>query len=303
MPRKISAKELAEDIRSGMHDNQLMVKYEVSVSQLREMRTKLEATGLVPKTAQDGAPPRRPPQGGALMSCPSCGYSMDGTLDECPRCGLIVSRVQRSAPAGQMPQSYGSRSGAAAIGIPSSRGRGTGLVIGLAVAFVAAIVVIACVMTHRKNLSHVLNTVRPTAQLIASSDPLEVDWQAIAGELNDIKQRNQGFLSGWTGDMDTLLPMATRMIKVSKKERQVLDAMNRQEQAEAAPTQGEPAGLGNPIERQYQEASRKAKTATRNLGDYRFGGKLPTSRLAVQEEFMALNGQIRDLCKKLIETK
>jgi hypothetical protein len=303
MSRKISGKELAQDIRSGMHENQLMVKYEISVSQLREIRTKLEDKGLVPKAARADDRPHTSQQGSAATPCPGCGYSMDPSFDECPRCGLIVSRVHGSTsgmPAASPARSY---SPLPVMETSNSHKSRTQLIIWSLVASVAAIVVVASFMTQRKNRSAVLSSAKPTLQLVAASDPLQIRWQEVVGELADLKQRSQGLLSGWTKDMDQLLIMATEMIKASERARQTMESMKRQEYDQATQVQGGPTGpdLGNPMEQQYRKARDQATAATEKLAQIPKGGKMPLGPTD-QERFIALGGQIRIVSSRILET-
>ncbi|MEW6348096.1 MAG: hypothetical protein AB1646_03485 [Thermodesulfobacteriota bacterium] len=303
MPRKISAKDVAEDIRFGMHDNQLMVKYGVSFSQLAEMRRKLENAGLVPRTGPGGALPHGFRQGPVVMTCPSCGFGMDRHVEECPRCGRVLKRATQSASPGPMPQSSGPVPRAMGLETSSTRGQGARVIASLVVVAVAVTLVVAVGTISRKNRAQVLHQAKPTLQLIAAADSAHVDWREAAGELRDIKQRSRGFLSGWTGDMDKLLTMSTRMIKVSAANRQVLESMRRRELAADAPLQPETSGFGDPIAPGYQESRNRAANTTGKISDYQFGGQLPVSSLGVQEEYMALKGHMVLLSRKLIETK
>lgn len=104
MAKKINAKEVLNDINSGMRDNALMGKYGLSPGQLKSLMNKLEAAGLLKQpepeqpTVQEEAPIAY-----SFFACPSCGHSGNEEFEECPRCGVVVSKYEppKEPPAAQ----------------------------------------------------------------------------------------------------------------------------------------------------------------------------------------------------------
>ncbi len=115
--RKINARQLAEDARRGLHDNELMAKYELTPSQLRGAFNKMLDAGLV--TGEDlhgratwgetadrpGAKqplpekdPIGPGRGTDVPQCPQCGRTLEPSLQECPHCGIVLSKVLQETP-------------------------------------------------------------------------------------------------------------------------------------------------------------------------------------------------------------
>ncbi len=303
MPRKISAREVAEDIRSGMHENQLMVKYEISLSQLRKMRKKLEDKGFLPSEASDQSR-RIDAQRAGPAHCLGCGYTTDQPFDECPRCGLIASKAYGSATTPVMSMPATAYQNAVRLEGPISYRRQVKLITGLVLLALLLIVIIGSSMIHRRNLSAVLNLARPTVELLAVSDPLETDWQKATETLGDIKQRNQGMLSGWTKDMDYLLELTTSMIAASVKGRRIQENFKREEAERENPTTQGHSGsdLANPVEDRYQEVHRRDTATIDRLANIPHGGKMPIGPTE-QERFLMLSGQVRITCKKILEAK
>ncbi len=93
--KKINAKEVLNDIKSGMRDNALMAKYELSPGQLKSLMNKLQTAGLLRRPE-----PERPPVASeapidySFFSCPACGFDASEEFDECPRCGVVVSKYE-----------------------------------------------------------------------------------------------------------------------------------------------------------------------------------------------------------------
>ena len=93
MPKKVNVKQVLKDIKEGMHDSQLMYKYELSPGQLKNVYKKLQAAGLweeAPPEPMMPAPEADEPEG--VFVCPACGVPQPRPFDECPSCGIVTSK-------------------------------------------------------------------------------------------------------------------------------------------------------------------------------------------------------------------
>ncbi len=98
-PKKINAKEFAKDVGDGMHDHSLMVKYELSLSQLGSILKKLSEAGLIHEkslAARAGGPDgSKKNEEDLTKTCPNCGSPTKADRDECDRCGVVFSKIER----------------------------------------------------------------------------------------------------------------------------------------------------------------------------------------------------------------
>lgn len=96
--KKISAKELAGDIRRGVDDRSLMEKYAVTQDKLHKLLDTLVEMGAVTRADLD----RRnllqddssKPGSEQAWKCPACGFGQAEPLDECPKCGVSAVKFQ-----------------------------------------------------------------------------------------------------------------------------------------------------------------------------------------------------------------
>ncbi len=97
--RKLSAKQVVEDIRSGMDGTELKRKYGLSDMALQSLCTKLLAAGALTedeigqlRLQRDTA--KESPQGPAkaIWHCPACNTPQPTEMAECPACGVIVEK-------------------------------------------------------------------------------------------------------------------------------------------------------------------------------------------------------------------
>lgn len=88
--RKISAKELAADVRNGMTDGRLREKYAVSQAQLESLVRKVVESGLLEESDLEGRNDLPEPDDAAEWLCPSCGKPRPRTSGPCPECGEIL---------------------------------------------------------------------------------------------------------------------------------------------------------------------------------------------------------------------
>lgn len=99
--RKLSAKQILSDIRSGVDRAELKRKYGLSDKSLQSVRRQLLDKGLL--TEQEFArlnPPvaESPPETSRAVPnlprwrCPACQTAQPSTMSECPACGVVVAK-------------------------------------------------------------------------------------------------------------------------------------------------------------------------------------------------------------------
>jgi uncharacterized protein (DUF433 family) len=118
--KKISAKDVAAAIRSGMTDSELMKKYGISQAVLQKWKKALSERAaktaqkeIRPKPRPAAQPPAEPPKAAApetpspepakktpgppprSFKCPNCSNEYIGEVDECPHCGIILAKLRR----------------------------------------------------------------------------------------------------------------------------------------------------------------------------------------------------------------
>lgn len=87
--RKITAREILRDIRSGSSDQDLMEKYTLSAQGLQSVFHKLVSAGVISQPELDDRVPitERTVDLG-LFICPACGNIQGKEFATCPRCGF-----------------------------------------------------------------------------------------------------------------------------------------------------------------------------------------------------------------------
>jgi len=99
--RKVSAREILLDMRSGMNDAELKEKYNLSDTSFESVMHKLGAAGLLTKaelqrrakSARVLGESSRLEAEATLALCPSCNATMPAGIPECPTCGVVFSKV------------------------------------------------------------------------------------------------------------------------------------------------------------------------------------------------------------------
>ena len=93
--RKLSAKEILAEVKSGLSNAQLMAKYGISGEALEKVLTKIVGSGLIEKTEFDlrmsdlkGDKDQLP----TYWKCPSCNMPQPLKCEVCPQCGIIVEK-------------------------------------------------------------------------------------------------------------------------------------------------------------------------------------------------------------------
>lgn len=108
--RKISARQVVQDIRAGMDDSRLRQKYGLTDQGLNKLHERLLEKGLLSRSeivAQRSGPEsasrRRPvprPQRPAVpkpidpWTCPLCGADFSERFEECPKCGAVAAKAE-----------------------------------------------------------------------------------------------------------------------------------------------------------------------------------------------------------------
>ena len=89
--RKITAREVLRDIRSGLSDQDLMEKYTLSAQGLQSVFHKLVNAGVITQPELDDRVPitERTVDLG-LFICPACGNIQGTEFATCPRCGFTA---------------------------------------------------------------------------------------------------------------------------------------------------------------------------------------------------------------------
>lgn len=89
--RKITAREVLRDIRSGLSDQDLMEKYTLSAQGLQSVFHKLVSAGVITQPELDDRVPitERTVDLG-LFICPACGNIQGTEFATCPRCGFTA---------------------------------------------------------------------------------------------------------------------------------------------------------------------------------------------------------------------
>jgi len=90
--QKISANELAADIKSGMDDSALMQKYRLSVQGLQRGLHKLLRAGLLEQSDLDDRWRSFATTVDIVLQCPACGKPQTRRTHECPDCGFVFKR-------------------------------------------------------------------------------------------------------------------------------------------------------------------------------------------------------------------
>ncbi len=100
--RKISARQILSDIRSGMNDSDLKRTYGLSDAALESVYRKLVAAGVLTQSERrnrttSGTGEAEIPEKEAKAvpwRCPACHATQPAELAECPVCGVVVAKFQ-----------------------------------------------------------------------------------------------------------------------------------------------------------------------------------------------------------------
>ncbi len=100
--RKLTARDILKDIRSGADDAALMKKYHLSAQGLQSVFSKLVKAAVVTEQELDERVPvsERTVELG-LYVCPACGNIQGKEFTECPRCGFVTPQHLRAQREGE----------------------------------------------------------------------------------------------------------------------------------------------------------------------------------------------------------
>jgi hypothetical protein len=73
--------KIAEDVRNGLHNNEIMMRYEIGPGRLKEIINHLSAKGEIPE------PESADRLGRSTKLCPGCSSRIPNDSDRCPSCG------------------------------------------------------------------------------------------------------------------------------------------------------------------------------------------------------------------------
>ncbi len=110
--KRLNARAIAEAVRNGLHDNEIMRTHELSPTQLGKVFEKLLAANLIDESHLEGRPhwrknesagdlpqptpgdlPASDGQSIAPVKCPRCGTPYVGRESDCPNCGVVFTRL------------------------------------------------------------------------------------------------------------------------------------------------------------------------------------------------------------------
>lgn len=186
MPTKrVNAYAVLNDIRAGMYEDALMLKYDVTAKQLRQIVGKLQAAGLIDPRGQASTETEgRSPEG--PYECPACGFVRQDPFEDCPKCGVVVSKISDSRqPAESGPKSPEEVSTEIVGTIARPR---FFRVIAL------LLVAIGCFLLFRalsRDLADmkVITNLRPMLRYMVASDPQAVDWAEMSDRVMKLSQQ------------------------------------------------------------------------------------------------------------------
>jgi hypothetical protein len=194
MPKKISAKEVLKDIQSGMHDSELMMKYELSPTQFASLKDKMRTAGMLEDSAREKklSPTDDPYRRRESFSCPACGATQPEEFNECPRCGVVVSKFPPGDP-GPSSGPYERGPGTAPPGYADwdddDRQSRSGLYVVAGIS--ALIVVVGAFLVYRTVLApQPTEGIRKIVESFRSLPAMEVDWGLMKREFDEEMSRS-----------------------------------------------------------------------------------------------------------------
>jgi hypothetical protein len=92
--RRISGREVVQDVNSGMDDLALMEKYKLTPKELDLLMKKLVASQRLSETELSELQLLWAQKKGTAWRCPACHMPQAREFDECPQCGIIVAKFK-----------------------------------------------------------------------------------------------------------------------------------------------------------------------------------------------------------------
>ncbi len=208
--KKLSARQVVEDIRSGIDWGGLKRKHGLSDQMLQSVCSKLSAAGALTENEiarlrplRDGVNKSHQPQERAVWRCPACNAPQREEMAECPVCGVIVEK-------------YVARSGrddhvlTASVRVPveTPTGGSKSWVPNLAsvVIFVIAGSSLLLWSTHRANQTHEVAASKPDAESVQTAETEEDQTQEDTNELESIDKDHKEVEIGNIKDIVVIQP-------------------------------------------------------------------------------------------------
>lgn len=106
---------VAQDLKSGLHDNEIMRRHNLSPSRLKEVSEKLVAAGYLNQADLEERAPKK------TKFCPWCGQEMPRSDAKCKACGRWTDPSAAPDGATEMPGAQPAVPGQAPVGVPVPR--------------------------------------------------------------------------------------------------------------------------------------------------------------------------------------
>jgi len=198
--RKLSAKQILADIRSGMDGKALKRKYALSDSAFDSVCAQLAAKGALTDREirrlrslrrSSAASPQTPEQ--VRWRCPACNTPQASEMPECPACGVVVEKFV--ARQGQDDRVIGPGSLVSPDAGPTVRTGWTPIVISIVV-FAFAGTCLLLWSTHRSKESHEVAELEPATQAQrqaeTEAEPIQEDSSEPESTDKDYREVNIG---------------------------------------------------------------------------------------------------------------
>jgi len=91
--KKVRAKDLIEDLRSGLTDSEIQEKHGLTKQQMQNVFSRLLQMGALTQFDLEQRTPKPVAKEEALTKCKACGKSYSDDLAQCPECGLSKDAV------------------------------------------------------------------------------------------------------------------------------------------------------------------------------------------------------------------
>ncbi|MFC1836923.1 hypothetical protein ACFL2Q_19720 [Thermodesulfobacteriota bacterium] len=90
--RELNAKDVLNDIESGLSDIAMRRKYKLTPKGLQSLLTKVIAAGLLTTHEVDETDTEADEGVTVMWACPACGTLKPEEFDRCPNCDHVLSR-------------------------------------------------------------------------------------------------------------------------------------------------------------------------------------------------------------------
>jgi hypothetical protein len=229
--KKIQAVKVAGDIRNGMDDSALMLKYDLSPKQLRSLMHKLGEAGLLERERPLGGVPSGDESDGRVFSCPSCGVSQPDRFDECPLCGVVLSKLVEGQKETRSELSAGVSGYGASLGGGTSELMSTKY--GTRVFSIIAIfaIGIAGVFAYRwlgqsRSEQALVRNVRPLLEYLVDGVADDFDWEGAAEKFQSAVNSSRGPFKGGRPDLHANLDLIqSHMVRIAKLKKDIAEIM------------------------------------------------------------------------------